>query len=296
LDRKKVLLFAMTGFGNNAFNVLSRMRSIDLMSVFIPRRNSLPFPYYECVALYDVVSRHKEVQLFEDIPLRAEATYRIIKGLFPDLIVVSSFNQILPREIISIPRLGVINLHPSLLPKYRGPTPTAWVLMNGEKETGVTVHFIEDERIDSGRIITQGRLEIVPSDTDGTLRCKLAIQSEEVLAEAIQLVICKDREMFPEQNESEASYYPKRTIADSKIDLQEPFEKIRNRIRAATPYPGAYLKHKGFEYLVLGAALLPRNASWSRSVEPANGLANRLCLPTADGIIKLDVRRKMGHG
>lgn len=296
MDRKKVLLFAMTGFGNNAFNVLSRMRSIDLMGVFMPRRNSFPFPYYECVALQDIVSRHKEVQLFEDIPLRAEATYKIIKGLLPDLMVVSTFNQIFPQEVISIPRLGVINLHPSLLPKYRGPTPTAWVLINGEKETGVTAHFIEDERIDSGRIITQGRLKIVPSDTDGTLRCRLAIQSEEVLAEAIQLVMCRDREMFPEQDESKASCYPKRTIKDGEIDLQEPFEKIRNRIKAVTPYPGAYLKHKGFEYLVLEAALLPGNTSWGRSVEPTNGMANRLHLPTADGIIRLDVRRKMGHG
>jgi methionyl-tRNA formyltransferase len=295
LDRKKVLLFAMTGFGNNAFNVLSRMRSIELISVFVPRRHRFPFPYYECVALHDVVSRHKEVQLFEDISLRAEATYRIIKRLSPDLMVVSTFNQILPQEIIPIPRLGVINLHPSLLPKYRGSTPTAWVLMKGEKETGVTVHFIEDERIDSGRIITQRRLKIVPSDTDGTLRCKLAVQSEEVLAEAIQLVMCRDREMFPEQDESEASYYPKRTIADCGINLEEPFGKIQNRIKAATPYPGAYLKHKGFEYLVLGATLLPRDASLNRSVEPANGLANRLYLPTADGMIQLDVRRKMGH-
>lgn len=285
----------MTGFGNNAFNVLSRMQNIDLRSVFIPRRNSFPFPYYECVALHDVVLRHTKVQLFEDISLRAEATYKIIKGLLPDLMVVSTFNQILPQEIICIPRLGVINLHPSLLPKYRGPTPTAWVLMNGEKETGVTAHFIEDERIDRGRIITQRRLKIIPSDTDGTLRCKLALQSEEVLAEAIQLVMCRDREMFPEQDESELSYYPKRTVADCEINLEEPFGKIQNRIRAATPYPGAHLKHKGGEYLVLGATLLPRNASLSRSVEPADGLANRLYLPGADGMIQLDVRRKMGH-
>ena len=81
-----------------------------------------------------------------------------IKKLSPDIIIVSSFNQIIPKPIISIPKLGVINIHPSLLPKYRGATPTVWALMNGEKETGVTIHFIEDERIDNGNIITQSRL------------------------------------------------------------------------------------------------------------------------------------------
>ena len=282
----------MTGFGNNAFSVLSRVRSVELAAVFTPKRERVPFPYYECVPLQDVVLRQKEIHLFEDVSLRAETAYQIIEGLSPDLMVVSTFNQIIPQKILSIPRLGVINLHPSLLPKYRGPTPTVWVLINGEKETGITAHFIEDERIDRGRIIIRSKLRIRSSDTDGTLRHRLAIHSEKILEDAIRFVYQERREKFQEQNESEASYYPKRAIRDAEIDLGESFERIRNQIRAMTPYPGAYLKYNGVEYLIRGVSRVHKNAAWEHFDESTNGLF----LPTANGIVRFDAKKKFEDG
>ena len=157
MDKIRAILFGMTGFGNNALEVLLKHPSIRIIAVFTPEKEAGPFPYYECEKLQDAVLR-SGIALYEGLHFEGEKTYDIIKKLSPDIIIVSSFNQIIPKPIISIPKLGVINIHPSLLPKYRGATPTVWALMNGEKETGVTIHFIEDERIDNGNIITQSRL------------------------------------------------------------------------------------------------------------------------------------------
>lgn len=211
MDKIKVILFGMTGFGNNALKVLMGQPFVEVIAVVTPKRHKTPFPHYECEKLQDVVV-DMGIDLYEGLILKAETTYQLIKKLSPDLIVVSSFNQIVLKAIISIPKLGVINIHPSLLPKYRGPTPTIWVLLNGERETGVTIHFIEDEKIDSGRIIQQARLKISSSDTDGLLRQKLAVLSEKVLKEALYLIQTKDRKIFSPQKESEATYYPRHVL------------------------------------------------------------------------------------
>jgi methionyl-tRNA formyltransferase len=282
----------MTGFGNNAFNVLLKMEAIELVAVFTRKRYPDPFPYYECEPLQEVVSKHKDIRLFEDIPMRGKNTYDLIQGLSPDLIVVSTFNQIVPREIISIPRLRIINIHPSLLPKYRGPTPIIWVLMNGEEETGVSAHFIEDERIDSGRIITQSKLKIDAVDTNGTLRSKLATLSEKVLSEAVTQVLNKSREKFPEQDESKASYYPKPTPKDAEIDVQKPLREIVNKIRAMTPYPGAYLKQRGSLYLVHNASIAQKDNSHI-SLEGTNHI---LFIKTPEGTIKFEIQKKDHNG
>jgi methionyl-tRNA formyltransferase len=174
----------------------------------------------------------------------------------PDLILVSTFNQILPKAVITIPRFGVVNFHPSLLPKYRGETPTVSALMNGEEETGVTAHFIEDEKIDSGRIIAQEKMKIEPSDNDGILRRNLATISEKVLTDSLNLVLKFPRQKFPKQDEQEATYYQKLTLKDAEINLNDSFKDILRKIRAMSPYPGAYLVHNGMKYIVNNASLL----------------------------------------
>jgi len=208
LDKIKVILFAMTGFGNNAFKVLKRQPFIELIGVFTPKRKETPFPYYKCRKIQDEVIDNG-IALYEGSILKETKACELLRALSPDLIVVSTFRQIIPEDIISIPKLGIVNIHPSLLPKYRGPTPTHWVLANREKQTGITIHFIEDERIDSGRIIAQRRLDILHSDTEGILRKKLAALSEKALVDALLLVMKEDRKAFIAQDEKKASYYPK---------------------------------------------------------------------------------------
>lgn len=286
MDKIKTILFGMTGFGNNALEVLLNHPSVATIAVFTPEKEAGPFPYYECEKLQDAVLRNK-IALYEGLNFKDEKTYDIIKKLSPEIIIVSSFNQIIPKSIISIPKLGVINIHPSLLPKYRGATPTVWALLNGEEETGVTVHFIEDEKIDNGCIITQSRLRIEPADTDGALRFKLAAFSENVLTEALKLVLQNDKNKFLAQNELEATYYPKRSFTDAEIDINKPFNDIINKIRAMSPYPGAYLKHNGKKYPVISATLLPSKKS--DSTPKIN--SDEFVVGTLEGMIKFDLMK-----
>jgi len=287
LDKIRVILFGMTGFGNNALSALLECPHVNLIGIFTPLEQDAPFPYYECEKLQDLAIKRRIV-LYEGLLLRDDKTYELIRKLSPDLIVVSTFNQIVPKNIIFFSKLGVINIHPSLLPKYRGATPTFWALMNGEEETGVTVHFIEDEKPDEGRIIAQVSLKIDPMDNDGILRLKLAVLSEGVLIEALNRILTKDKELFPEQNESKATYYPKRSLKDAGIDIQKPFKEILNKIRAMSPYPGAYLDYRGSRYVVTGATLLNR-----KSTMGINVIENEeIVVNTMEGAVKFQVRKE----
>lgn len=255
MDKVKVLLFAMTGFGNNAFKALVEQPFINLLGVFTSKRQVTPFPYYECEHLYKIVQKY-EIPLYEGLSFRDKVTVEMIKNLLPDVIVVSTFNQIIPQSVIDIPKFGIINVHPSLLPKYRGATPTVWALLNGEKETGITTHFIENEQIDCGRIILQTKLKIESNDTDGSIRPKLAKLSEKALINSMHLILRENKEIFPKQNESEATYYTKRTLKDAEINLDSSFKDIVRKIRAMSPYPGARLTYNGERYLATSASLI----------------------------------------
>ena len=281
----RVLLLGMTGFGNNALDALARLPFVSIVGVFTPDRPDMPFPYYECPPLQEV-AEGRGLPLFEGRRLSSPETCRLVLDLAPDLIVVSSFDQIVPREIIDAPGLGVINVHPSLLPKYRGATPTFWALMAGEEKTGVTVHFIEDERLDRGRIVAQAGLEIEADDNDGVLRRKLGRLSEDVLKEAINLVRSRDRETFPMPDEKAATYYPKRTMKEAEIDLTEPFTKIINRIRAVQPYPGAFLKIEGRTYKVHQVWLLDKGTA----LRPSGTEGEGLVVVSGDGKLRIEMR------
>lgn len=281
MDRIKAILFAKTGFGNNAFKVMQRHSLIEIAGVFTNRREEKPFPYYECEKLSDAVIK-ADILLYEGLSLKKKEAQDAIKRLSPELIVVGSFDQIIPDDIISIPRFGVINIHPSLLPKYRGATPTVWALLNGEEETGMTVHFIEDNNIDSGRIIAQARLEINHSDNDGILRYRLAVLSEYVLLDAINIILTTDKTTFTAQNEAEATYYPKRTLNDAEIKLKSTFKEIANRIKAMTPYPGAFILYEDNKYVIKSAELIKDKGLFS-APQRSEGY---LLLDTLEGPVK----------
>lgn len=280
MDKIKAILFGMTGFGNNALKVLLNHPSVATIAVFTPAREAGHFPYYKCERLQEAVLRN-EIAIYEGLDFKDERSQDLIKKLSPDLIIVSSFNSIIPASIISIPKIGVINIHPSLLPKYRGATPTVWALMNGEKETGVSIHFIEDERIDKGSIITQSRLQIESTDTDGILRFKLAVLSEDTLNKALSLILQHEKGNFLAQNELEATYYSKRLLTEAEIDINKPFKDILNRIRAMTPYPGAFIKYGDKKYTIKLAELLKGEKISTYGVE-----GGCLIVKTMEGVTK----------
>lgn len=185
----------------------------------------------------------------------------ILAGLEPDLILVTGFPRLLPLEVIAIPRLGAINLHPAPLPKYRGPDPIFWQLYHGEPELGLTIHRI-DETFDTGPILAQGTTPIGLYDTPDDVFPKLFEMAGPLLTTALAKVLAGDP--GTPQDPSHASYAPLSTVADRTVDWTRAAEDIRNQVRACTG-SGALATITGAEYLIHGAQPSPFQAS---GVEP----------------------------
>ncbi len=157
----------------------------------------------------------------------------------PDVIVVVAFGQFLPRSVRELPRLDCINLHASLLPKYRGAAPIPRALMAGETETGVTIMRVES-RMDAGPILLQRKTPILPADDAGIVHDRLAVLGAEALADALRL-LADGRAVWTPQDESRATLAPKLCDADCRLELLGEPAALVNRIRGLSPVPGAYL-------------------------------------------------------
>lgn len=166
----------------------------------------------------------------------------LVKSLKPDLIVVVAYGKILPREILEIPKSGCVNVHASLLPKYRGAAPIQWALLNGESETGITIMKI-NERLDAGEVILQKKKKIGAQDDAVTLSEKLFSEGSRLLLRALEQIE-KGTVKYAAQNEAEASFAPSLTKESGEIDWKKPALEIHNRIRGLVPWPVAHTYYK----------------------------------------------------
>ncbi|OGY24392.1 MAG: hypothetical protein A2Y57_04105, partial [Candidatus Woykebacteria bacterium RBG_13_40_7b] len=165
-----------------------------------------------------------------------------LSSLTPDLIVLASYGKIVPKEILDIPKFGSLNVHPSLLPKYRGPSPIQTAILNGDEGTGVSIMLMED-KVDSGPILAQVRIKISENDTYETLSKKLSEQSGRFLVDTIYLYLGK--RVKPEsQDESQATYTKLIKKEDGFIDLAKPPKKevLERMTRAYYPWPGVWTR------------------------------------------------------
>jgi methionyl-tRNA formyltransferase len=176
--------------------------------------------------------------MFQPERARDEKFITELRALQPGLIVVVAYGQILPPAILDLPRFGCLNVHTSLLPKYRGAAPIQWVIANGETETGVTIMKM-DEGLDTGDIVAQRRIPIHPEDDSVTLHDRLARLGAELLVQTIPDYAAGKIQPVPQPAEG-ASYAPKIKKEDGHIDWHRPAQIILNRLRAFTPWPGAF--------------------------------------------------------
>ena len=160
----------------------------------------------------------------------------LLKALVPQVIVVEAFGQLLSPDILQIPKLGCINVHASLLPKYRGAAPIHWAVINGEKTTGVTTMYM-DEGLDTGDMILSKTLPIAEQDTVGRVHDRLAFLGAEVLADTLELVVKGTAPRQAQQN-NKASYAPLLTKEHEIINWHKTAEEICNHIRGMNPWPG----------------------------------------------------------
>lgn len=169
--------------------------------------------------------------------IREEQSAGILKDIRPDVIAVAAFGQILPENILRLPPLGCVNVHSSLLPRYRGAAPIQRAIMNGDSETGVTIMNME-KGLDSGDILLQSRIKIAGEDSFGAVHDRLAALGAQMLVEALELLAEGKLTGIP-QDQGSATYAPMITREDEIIDWQQGAAAVRNRVRALNPRPGA---------------------------------------------------------
>ena len=163
-----------------------------------------------------------------------------LKGFGADLFVVAAYGQLLPKTVLSLPKYGAINIHASLLPKYRGSAPIAWAILKGEKKTGITT-MLMDEGMDTGDILLQSDIPIHENETTETLQGRLASLGAQLLSETLEKM--KKGEIRPApQDHSKATYAPMLKKEDGQIDWEKGAEEIDRQVRAFHPWPGAYTK------------------------------------------------------
>lgn len=182
------------------------------------------------------------IPVFQPEKVRNPEFIEVLRSIAPDLIVVIAFGQILPKEILDIPTYGCINVHGSLLPKYRGAAPIQWAIINGEKITGVTTMFM-DEGMDTGDMILKKEIFIEPEYTAGDLHNIMAPVGAELLKETLNELI-RGNIKREKQDENEATYAPMLKKENGLIDWSQPSYKIVNLIRGLSPWPSAYTFYK----------------------------------------------------
>ena len=182
------------------------------------------------------------IALAQPASLKNEATKKLISDYAPDFFVVFAYGKILPKALLSMPQKCPLNIHASLLPRYRGAAPVQWALLNGDAVTGVTIMRM-NEGVDEGDILLQESIKIEYGDDAVSLQKKLAALGAELIDKTIELISSGEPVFIP-QDDKKVTYAPKLTKKDGEINWGLDAESIRNRVRACLPWPGAYTHHE----------------------------------------------------
>ena len=189
----------------------------------------------------------KEVALKYQIPVlqpaRIKEDYQEIIDLKPDLIITAAYGQIVPDAILQAPKLGCINVHASLLPKYRGGAPVHYAIINGEEKTGVTIMYMV-KKMDAGNIISQVEVAIDEQENMGDLYQRLSVVGADLLLETLPAIINQTNNSIV-QDESLVTYAPVINHEQEKIDFNQSAKDVYNRVRGLNPWPGAYTTYEG---------------------------------------------------
>ncbi len=175
--------------------------------------------------------------------VKNEAVYDELRAMAPDVIVVAAYGRLLPREILDIPKHGCVNIHASLLPKYRGAAPIQWSIVKGEKETGVTT-MLMSEGLDEGDILLAEKTPIGPDETAGELYARLSGMGSQLIVETLRLIESGRAASVP-QDGTRASFAPIIKKSDARIDFSLRAEEIVNLVRGFNPWPVAYTDFGG---------------------------------------------------
>jgi len=223
-----------------------------------------------------ILAEKLNLPVLQPLKAREENFIAELRGLKPDLIVVVAYGQILPQSILDLPAHGCLNVHTSLLPKYRGAAPIQWAIANGDAETGVTIMKM-DAGLDTGPVLSMRRTPIGPADDSQTLHDRLAVLGAEALVATIPDYIAGKIEPQP-QPATGSTYAAKIKKEDGQIDWHSPAKQIWNRLRAFTPWPGAFT-------FLQGGPKPQLLKIWKIEVVEKSGRAGEVLSVDKDGIV-----------
>lgn len=201
----------------------------------VGRKKEIKMPEVKVVAL------EHNIPVFQ--PQRIKEDYQAIIDAKPDLIITAAYGQMIPQEVLDCPRLGCINVHASLLPKYRGGAPVHYAILNGDKTTGVTIMYMV-KKMDAGNIIYQKEISIGDDETVGELYDRLSDLGAEAIIEALPAIIEGTNDSI-EQDESLVTYSPVITREQEKVDFDNLAKDVHNKVRGLNPWPGSYTTYQG---------------------------------------------------
>lgn len=213
----------------------------------------------------------------------------------PELIVVAAFGQILRPQVLDLPRDGCINVHASLLPRWRGAAPIQAAILHGDAESGVTIMRM-DPGIDTGGMLSQKAIPIQPDDTASSLSARLAELGARLLVETLPAYL-EGRISLRVQDEQSATYAPMLKKEDGALDFQKPAAELARQVRAYDPWPGTFLEWNGQPVKVLRAHAIPdARINWDTQLEPGAKLrsGNLPAVKAAEGLLILDVLQPAG--
>jgi methionyl-tRNA formyltransferase len=232
----------------------------------------------------------KGITILQPSSIRTPAFIVDVSRLVPDCIVVVAYGKILPPPLLKLPPLGCINVHASLLPKYRGAAPIQWALINGEIKTGVTT-MLMDEGMDTGDILLSDEEEIYDDDNADTLARRLSQAGASLLVRTLSGV--RDKRIKPVPQSGEASYAPPLKKENGRINWKVSAHEIADLIRGTYPWPGAYCYLNGEKILIIKAKVADDNTMGGRGrIEKISG--NEIFVGTGKGI--LEVREMKPEG
>lgn len=234
----------------------------------------LPPPVKELALRY-------QIPVYQPATLREEAVQRELAQLDPELIVVVAYGKLLPPQVLELPKLGCINVHGSLLPKYRGAAPIQWAVLNGDALTGVTTMYMA-EGMDSGDILQKVETEIGLEETAGELFDRLKILGAQLLADTLNKLESGDLTRTP-QNEDEVTLAPMLKKEMSTLDWTLPAQRVHDHIRGLNPWPCATAVLEGKRLKLLGSRVIPHSGEPGSVCE----LAGELVVCCGEGSLRI---------
>lgn len=232
-----------------------------------------------------ITARAMEIPLLQPVKLNDSSFLQYIWAMRPDIFVVVAY-KILPDKLLSIPRYGAINLHPSLLPKYRGAAPIQWSLINGDSQTAVSTISLS-KRIDSGAILLQKVVDINDDDNYGTLADRLSKIGAEIIVETLNGIEAGTLKGTT-QDESQVTLAPKIKSNDCKIDWKKPAKQIHNQIRAFSPSPGAFTILNSKRLKIFSSSKLDGSSKNGKCGEIVICSKDQLAIQTGNGLLEIE--------